>query len=201
MFDRLSSVTVDPNGARIYVVDIGGVQSENHRVRVFDALSGEHLFDFGRRGKEPGEFNLPRDIAIGKGGQLYVVDGGNFRVQVFGHDGTYRNAFGTVGRQTGNFARPKEIATDRDGNVYVADAAFGNFQVFSADGDMLMFIGTRAEVDGPARYMLPSGIFVDEDGRVYFVDQWFRKIDVYRPVALKPDDGYLGKRQPAAAAR
>ncbi len=201
MFDRLSSVTVDPNGARIYVVDIGGVQSENHRVRVFDALSGKHLFDFGRRGKEPGEFNLPRDIAIGKGGQLYVVDGGNFRVQVFGHDGTYRNAFGTVGRQTGNFARPKEIATDRDGNVYVADAAFGNFQVFSADGDMLMFIGTRSEVDGPARYMLPSGIFVDEDGRIYFVDQWFRKIDVYRPVALKPEEGYLGKRQPAPAAR
>ena len=154
-----------------------------------------HLFDFGHRGKEPGEFNLPRDIAIGKEGQLYVVDGGNFRVQVFDGDGKYRNAFGTVGRQTGNFARPKEIATDREGNVYVADAAFGNFQIFSSEGDMLMFVGNRSEIDGPAKYMLPSGIFVDEDGRIYFVDQWYRKIDIYRPVSLKPEDGYLGKRQ------
>lgn len=200
MFDRLSSVTVDQKGSRLYVVDIGGVQSENHRVRVFDPVSGKHLFDFGRRGKEPGEFNLPRDIAIGKEGQLYVVDGGNFRVQVFDSDGKYRNAFGTVGRQTGTFARPKEVATDRDGNVYVADAAFGNFQIFSSDGDMLMFVGNRSEVDGPAKYMLPSGIFVDEDGRVYFVDQWYRKIDVFRPVSLKPEEGFLGKRAQAASA-
>ena len=201
MFDRLSSVSVDQKGTRLYVVDIGGVQSENHRVRVFDPVSGKHLFDFGHRGKEPGEFNLPRDVAIGKEGELFVVDGGNFRVQVFDSDGKYRNAFGTVGRQTGNFARPKEIATDREGNVYVADAAFGNFQIFSSDGDMLMFVGNRSDVDGPARYMLPSGIFVDEDGRIYFVDQWFRKIDVFRPVSLKPEDGYLGKRQPAANSR
>jgi DNA-binding beta-propeller fold protein YncE len=195
MFDRLSSVTVDQKATRLYVVDIGGVQSENHRVRVFDPVSGKHLFDFGHRGKEPGEFNLPRDVAIGKEGQLYVVDGGNFRVQVFDGDGKYRNGFGTVGRQTGNFARPKEIATDREGNVYVADAAFGNFQIFNSDGDMLMFVGNRSEIDGPAKYMLPSGIFVDEDGRIYFVDQWYRKIDIYRPVSLKPEDGYLGKRQ------
>jgi len=195
MFDRLSSVSVDATASHLYVVDIGGVQSENHRVRVFDPANGNHLFDFGKRGKEPGEFNLPRDIAIGKEGQLYVVDGGNFRVQVFDGDGKYRQAFGTVGRQMGNFARPKEVATDREGNVYVADAAFGNFQIFNPDGDLLMFVGGRSEVDGPAKYMLPSGIFVDEDGRIYFVDQWYRKIDIYRPMTLKPEDGFLGKRQ------
>ncbi len=81
----------------------------------------------------------------------------------------------------------------------MVDAAFGNFQIFNEDGDLLLFIGTRDERDGPARYMLPSGITVDEDGRVYMVDQWFRKIDVFRPVALKAVDGFLGKR--AAAAR
>ena len=199
MFDRLSSVSVDSKASRLYVVDIGGVQSENHRVRVFDPSNGNHLFDFGKRGKEPGEFNLPRDIAIGKEGQLYVVDGGKFRVQVFEGDGKYRQAFGTVGRQMGNFARPKEVATDREGNVYVADAAFGNFQIFNPDGDLLMFVGGRSEVDGPAKYMLPSGIFVDEDGRIYFVDQWYRKIDIYRPMTLKSEDGFLGKRQLDAA--
>lgn len=193
-FDRLSSVTVDAEGKRIYVVDIGGVSSEQHRVRVFDAVSGAHLFDIGKRGAGKGEFNLPRDVALGKDGRIYVVDGGNFRVQVFDASGKYLQSFGGVGKQLGNFARPKEIAADSEGNVYVIDSAFGNFQVFNGDGDLLMYVGERSERDGPARYMLPSGVYVDEDGRVYVVDQWYRKVDVYRPAALPENAGYLGRR-------
>lgn len=197
VFERLSSVTVDAQGQRVFVTDIGGVSSDQHKVRVFDSSTGVHLFDLGKRGIGPGEFNLPRDVAIGVNGQIYVVDGGNFRVQVFDRTGRYLNSFGSVGKQMGNFARPKEIATDASGNVYVVDAAFGNFQIFNAEGDLLMFIGERSETDGPARYMLPSGIYVDEDGRVYMVDQWFKKIDVYRPHALGADAGFLAKRAPA----
>jgi DNA-binding beta-propeller fold protein YncE len=197
-FSRPTSVTVDAKGERVYAVDLGGVSSDEHRVRVFDARSGAHLQDIGRRGSGPGEFNLPRDIAIGAEGRLYVVDGGNFRVVVFDRDGNYLKSFGSVGKQYGQFARPKEIAVDRDGHVYVVDAAFGNFQIFSAEGELLLFIGERSERDGPAKYMLPSGIAVDEDGRVYMVDQWFRKIEVYRPVALAPEAGFLARRVAAA---
>lgn len=194
VFERLSSVTVDTLGQRVFVTDIGGVSSDQHKIRVFDSSNGSHLFDLGKRGIGPGEFNLPRDVAIGIHGQIYVVDGGNFRIQVFDRMGKFINSFGSVGKQMGNFARPKEIATDAAGNVYVVDAAFGNFQIFNSDGDLLMFIGERSERDGPARYMLPSGIYVDEDGRVYMVDQWFKKIDIYRPHALEADMGFLAKR-------
>ena len=200
VFERLSSVTVDAAGARVFVTDIGGVSSDQHKIHVFDINSGAHLFDLGKRGIGPGEFNLPRDVAIGADGRIYVVDGGNFRVQVFDRNGKFMTAFGSVGKQLGNFARPKEIATDPAGNVYVVDAAFGNFQIFTADGDLLMFIGERSERDGPARYMLPSGIYVDEDGRVYMVDQWFKKIDVYRPAALPTEAGFLNRRTAAGAA-
>lgn len=199
LFDRISSVTVDPAGRQIYVVDIGGVKSENHRIRVFETATGRHVMDIGKRGDGPGEFNLPRDMAIGTEGRLYVVDGGNFRVQVFNADGTYRDSFGAVGRQLGNFARPKEIATDPDGNIYVADAAFGNFQIFNPDGELLMFVGSRSEQGGPAKYILPSGIAVDDDGRVFFVDQWFAKVDVFRPYGLAADQGHLVPRPKAAA--
>ena len=193
-FDRLSSVTVDSSGDRVYVVDIGGVSSDKHMVRVFNGVTGAHLFDIGKRGSGDGEFNLPRDVAIGKDGRIYVVDGGNFRVQIFDKDGKFIKGFGSVGKQLGNFARPKEIATDRDGNVYVADTAFGNIQIFTADGELLMFIGERSEQDQPAGYMLPSGVTVDEDGRIYFVDQWFARIDIYRPHALKENEGYLARK-------
>jgi len=194
VFERLSSVTVDGPGQRVFVTDIGGVSSDQHKIRAFDINTGNHLFDLGKRGIGPGEFNLPRDVAVGANGQIYVVDGGNFRVQVFDRTGKFINSFGSVGKQLGNFARPKEVATDSAGNVYVVDAAFGNFQIFTSDGDLLMFIGERSERDGPARYMLPSGIYVDEDGRVYMVDQWFKKIDVFRPAALSENAGFLAKR-------
>lgn len=196
-FQRLSSVTVDPGGTRVYAVDIGGVSSDQHLVRVFDALSGAHLQDIGKRGSGPGEFNLPRDLAIGRDGRLYVVDGGNFRVNVFDRQGQFLKSFGSIGKQYGQFARPKEIAVDRQGNVYVVDTAFGNFQIFNPDGELLLFVGDRSEADGPARYMLPSGIAVDEDGRVYTVDQWFRKIEVFRPAALPAGSGFLSLAPPA----
>lgn len=198
-FSRLSSVTVDPAGQRVYAVDLGGVSSEQHRVRVFDGNSGAHLMDIGKRGSGPGEFNLPRDLAIGADGRLYVVDGGNFRVVVFDRDGRYLSSFGSIGKGYGQFARPKEIAADRDGNLYVVDAAFGNFQIFNPEGELLLFVGERSERDAPARYMLPSGIAVDEDGRVYMVDQWFRKLEVFRPAGVAAGSGYLAPRLAARA--
>ena len=75
----------------------------------------------------------------------------------------------------------------------MVDAAFGNFQIFNADGELLMFIGDRSTTAEPAKYMLPAGIDVDEDGRIYLIDQFFRKLDVFRPYQLTETEGWLGK--------
>jgi sugar lactone lactonase YvrE len=125
---------------------------------------------------------------------LYVVDGGNFRVQIFQPDGRFVGTFGSIGRQGGQFSRPKEAATDAQGNVYIVDSAFGNFQIFTPEGELLLSVGSRAERDGMAKYMLPSGIALDGDGRVYIADQFFRKVDVYRPAGLAPGAGFAVKR-------
>jgi DNA-binding beta-propeller fold protein YncE len=191
---RPTGIAVDAEGARMYIVDTGAVTNETHRVMVLDAQSGKHLFDIGKRGTAKGEFNLPRDVTIGKDGLLYVVDGGNFRVQTFKPDGTFVRAFGSIGRRAGQFSRPKEVGADADGNVYVVDSAFGNFQIFNPEGELLLAVGSRSEADGMAKYMLPSGIAIDGDGRVYMVDQYFRKVDVYRPAALAAEAGYVAKK-------
>lgn len=198
MFDRLSHVEVDQSGQRIYCVDTGGVSSDRHHVRVFDTDSGEHLFDIGLRGTQSGELNLARDVALGPDGNLYVVDGGNFRVQVFDPDGEFIRQIGAIGVRTGQFSRPKGIDTDAEGNVYVSDAAFGNFQIFSPQGELLLFIGDRSETEGAAKFLLPGGLAVDEDGRVYMVDQFFRKVDVFRPISLGAGEGFLAARKAIA---
>lgn len=191
-FDRLTHVAVDSEGTRVYAVDTGGVGSENHHVLVFDVASGKHLRNIGKRGTEEGEFNLPRDITVDEKGWIYVVDGGNFRVQVFDSNGDFERQVGALGRQYGHFARPKGVAVDSDGNIYASDAAHGNFQIFDAQGQLLLFVGNRSEKFERAAYMLPAGIDVDEDGRVFMVDQYFRKVEVFRPVALKENEGFVG---------
>lgn len=192
-FSHLTNVTADPKDNRVYAIDAGDA---GHRVRVFDALDGRHLFDFGSRGHGPGEFNIPYDLAVGRDGRLNVVDSGNFRVQIFDHDGKYLRSFGSAGKQPGQFSRPKEIAADADGNLYVVDSVFGNFQIFDPDGAFLFFIGTKGEDGATAKYMLPSGIDIDEDGKVYVVDQWYGKIDIFRPLRskIKKNDPLIGSR-------
>jgi DNA-binding beta-propeller fold protein YncE len=191
---RPAGLDVSPDGRRLFLVDTGGVDTQEHRVLILDADKGALIQSIGTRGTRDGEFNLPRDVNLAPDGLLYVTDGGNFRVQAFTQDGKHVRSWGEPGRRLGQFSRPKGISADPDGNIYVADAAFGNFQIFAPDGSLLLFIGTRSTTPGPAKYMLPAGIDVDEDGRIYFIDQFFRKLDVFRPVSLTENDGWLGRK-------
>jgi DNA-binding beta-propeller fold protein YncE len=179
---RPSDVALSPDGARLYVVDTGGIDSQAHHVYVYDSHSGKYLQRIGQRGTRDGEFNLPLQAAVSSTGQLYVVDGGNFRIQVFDANGNFLHSFGSVGRLPGQFARPKGIAIDPQDNIYVVDAAFGNIQIFTPQGQLLMVIGERGHAGAPGKYMLPAGIDVSSDGRIHIVDQFFRKVDIFRPV-------------------
>lgn len=195
-WQRPVGLAIDDERNRLYVVDNGGVSSESHQVVALDKTSGRELFTVGKRGTGDGEFNLPRDVAVGKDGSIWVVDAGNFRIQVFSPEGKFVRRFGSAGRFAGNFSRPKEMAIDHEGLVYVIDTSFGNFQIFNAEAQLLLAVGSRSGGDTPAGYMLPSGIAVDKDGRVYVVDQGFRKVDVYRPASLKEGSGYGGASKP-----
>jgi len=196
-FDRPTGLDVTPDGKLIYVSDTGGVSSMNHRIRVFDGGTGEHIKDFGKRGKELGEFNLPKTIKLDGKGNLYVNDSGNFRIQVLNAEtGEAISSLGKIGMSFGQFARPKGLAIGPTGIIHVADALLGNVQLFNEEGRLLMYIGKRGDVNGPGTYLLPSGLAVDEDGRIYMVDQFFAKIDVFRPAHIGKYEGYFGIYDP-----
>ena len=186
LLTRPVGIATDPLSNKVYVVDTGGIDSDNHHVLVFDGKTGQHLKTTGKRGRGKEEFNLPLQAATASDGTLYVVDGGNFRIQKISKDGKFVGTFGSIGRRSGQFSRPKGIATDKDGNIYVVDTAFGNLQIFNANAELLLFIGERATSGGPGRYSLPAGVDVDENGKIYIVDQFFRKVDIIRPINSKP---------------
>ena len=187
LFDRPVDVAVSASGDKVYVVDSGGIDSDRHRVMVFDA-EGEVLREIGFRGKADGEFNLPIQAAVNAEGELFVVDSGNFRVQVFDAEGTFLRKWGYAGRDLGSFSRPRGIAVDSDSNVYVTDANFRNFQIFNREGRLLMFVGEDQLDDKPGHFILPAGITVDETNRIYVVDQMLHKVEVIKPVDLVAGD-------------
>ena len=57
-FIRPSSVAVDLNNDRVYVLDTAG-----HKVFIFD-LNGSFIRSFGQRGEGSGEFNFPTDVDL-----------------------------------------------------------------------------------------------------------------------------------------
>ncbi|MEH6470463.1 MAG: hypothetical protein V7752_04365 [Halopseudomonas sp.] len=175
-----TGIAVSADGQQIYLVDTGGVDSDAHRIIQYSA-DGRRLAVIGTRGSEPGQFNLPVDVALDGNGLLYVLDAGNFRVQVF-DQGRFVRSWGKVGNGLGRLARPRSIETDGDGNIYISDSQFTNVQIFNPRGQLLLPIGKQAFDDIDGHLTLIAGITVDETGRLYVIDQKQRKVEIYRPI-------------------
>jgi len=176
---QLSGITTDPKGDFIYALDRGGIDSDFHQIVKLDQ-QGNVLNRFGKRGSEPGEFNLPMDIAMGTDGLLYVLDTGNFRVQVIDNNGIALHSWGSAGNGFGQFGLPRSISLDGDNNIYISDAQFGNIQIFKADGTLLMHIGRLSQTDKPGNYSLITGISTDKRNNLYILDQYLNKLEIFK---------------------
>lgn len=195
--DRPVDVAVNDDGSRVYVVDAGGIESQKHGFVAYDG-EGKKLFAVQSRGTEKGSFNLPTQAAVAPDGTVYILDGGNFRIQAFSAEGSLLRTWGEAGRNFGNLARPRGLAVDRAGNVYVSDAAYRNVQVFNPEGKLLLALGGKGLMDEPGQYALPAGVAVDELDYVFVVDQLFFKVDVLRKLSEQEVDALSQGRITAA---
>jgi sugar lactone lactonase YvrE len=67
---------------KVYMVD----SAKNPRIQVFDT-DGKFLTQFGKLGIGNAEFHKPEHVSVDKNGNIYVVDRGNHRIQVFSRCG------------------------------------------------------------------------------------------------------------------
>ncbi|MDA8254811.1 MAG: NHL repeat-containing protein [Betaproteobacteria bacterium] len=125
--------------------------------------AARHLFDFAGGGA--GALSLPTDVAVGNGGRVYVVDGGNHRVVAFSNSGQYLFRFGHQGSGKGEFRDPVGIGTDGQGRVYVADSGNHRIQVFDSSGG---FLNTFAVSEG-GKPVRPIDVEPDGQGKTLFV--------------------------------
>jgi sugar lactone lactonase YvrE len=88
----------------------------------------------GSNGAGNGQFNSPNSIAIDSGGNLWVADNGNNRVQKFNSSGVYQSQFGSAGSGNGQFYSPNSIIIDSGGNFWVTDSGNYRVQKFNSSG-------------------------------------------------------------------
>lgn len=174
---EIAAPLLRPTGLAICGNSLAVVDSELHAVFVFD-LSGKLLFQFGRRGTGPGEFNFPTHISADNAGHWLVTDSLNCRIQVFSDHGDFISQFGSSGDTSGHFGRPKGVAADTYGHIYVADAVFDNIQIFDPAGRLLLNFCQSG--DGPDGLSLPGGIAVGPDNSIYVADGYNHRIQIFK---------------------
>lgn len=139
----------------------------------------------GGAGTEPGQFAQPADMAVDAGGNLFVVDTLNQRVQKIAPDGSALAA-GEPGDGDGQFANPQlqsaeyapdgpwGIDVDAEGNVYVADTWNHRIQKFGPN------LGFK-EAWGVGDLFGPRDLVVDPEGNILVVDTGNSRIVKYSP--------------------
>jgi DNA-binding beta-propeller fold protein YncE/4-amino-4-deoxy-L-arabinose transferase-like glycosyltransferase len=139
----------------------------------------------GYYGKQEGQLDAPRGIAIGTDGSIYVADSRNHRIQRFTEDGTLMNVWGSFAdilsgdAPPGTFNEPWGIAVGPDGSVYVTDTWNHRVQKFTAEGIFVTMWGYFGAAEDPDGFWGPRGIIVDEENRVYISDTGNKRIAIF----------------------
>lgn len=172
-------IAVDTARGRIYLVDsLGG------KIEVF-AISGNHLFSFGKPGEGDGEFNRPTPITINHKGEVVVGDTLNARIQIFDGDGKFLRKIGERGDASHQFQVLKGVAVDSDDNIYVTDGKSNQLKIFSTNGEYLLTLGAAHSVatttrEAPGGFLLPQGIHIDNTDTIYISDSANMRFQVFK---------------------
>jgi sugar lactone lactonase YvrE len=134
------------------------------------SISGANAFE-GGKGKENGQFDFPRGVAVDNAGNILVADTNNGRLQKFSATGVFMGVIGKLGEGPGEFREPSGIAVDTAGNIYVADVGNHRVQKLKPDGAFL------AEWKGPEPgFYGPRDVTVGPDNSVYVDDQGHSRV-------------------------
>ncbi len=110
-----------------------------------------HHATWGFNGTRLGELINPTDLALSRRGNLYVLDSGNLRVQVFTPQGEVTQAYDyNFGGGERTF-RPDDLAVSEQDHVYLADAAGGTVFKFTDVSTAFVVTETTVNISGSGR--------------------------------------------------
>ena len=146
----------------------------NHPVYVSDGQAnqikvcppGEPVTAFGSVGTGVGQFNFPAGVFVSLVGEVFVVDQGNDRVQVFNRSGGFLRSFalGSGGMFGGPSGRAQGITGGPAGQLYVTDSFQGIIKIFDWFGNSQGTIGEFGSAAG--RFRTPVDLAMDRLNRL-----------------------------------
>lgn len=168
-----------PAGIRIIDNKVYFTDIRTSRAYVFD-LQGKKLLDVGKPGYGPGQLKAPNAITADKEGNIYVVDTGNQRVQVFDKTGKFLRIINGTADGTGSsiFVNPRGIGIDSTGTIYVISNLTHYIYGFDKNGKQVFVLGGNGAEDD--KFSLPNGLSIDEEGLIYITDTTNQRIAVFQ---------------------
>ncbi len=173
------SPAVDANH-KVYVAD-----SPNNKIKIYNG-DGTYFNSFGSWGQGNYEFDHPTFVSISPvNGDIYVADSYNRRVQVFTANLEYKATLGVtgeIGSDDNHFGYPQGIAIDESGNIFIGDLDNYRVQKCSLNDSGYAcetLIGEPGVNDGEFGHIVPRGIVLDDEGRVYVADDWNSRVQVF----------------------
>ena len=159
----------------------------------------DYLYSIGSSGDSLGQFNNPQAITIGSSGNLYVVDTGNNRIQIFDLEGNFIKYFGGLGQGQEQFDSPLDINFQDGLNVFVTD--FNNHRVYRLDRQLnaISIISGEVAYGNVENFFFPKSITVSKQGDIFLVegennsvikfDSFFKPISKFG--SIENGEGYL----------
>ena len=145
---------------------------------VLPACAQQYTFvrAFGTAGSGDGQLTRPEDVTINSGGNVFVLDSGNNRVQQFTNTGTFTGVqFGGPGGTADNqFDSPLGIGIDSGNNIFVADTGNNRVKKFTNAGALVSVI----DPTNNGAFVFPTDVAV-AGGNIFVVDNRNGRIDQF----------------------
>lgn len=169
-FKHPTGITVEED--YIYVVD-----SDNHRIRMFDK-DWTPIRSFGGYGKSLGKLGYPMAVTVNENQQLVVTEVNNGRVQVFSKLG---ESMGVFPQKASLVPGPSAMTSYNGSKIYIFDRGSQLIRVFDSRGKLLGSIGKDGR-KGTPRFVM--GMDVTGKGKLLVADSGNRGVRIYSPLGL-----------------
>lgn len=180
-FDKPTDIAIANDGS-FYVSDGYG----NSRVVKFSA-TGKYLLEWGKKGNNEGEFNIPHGITLDNAGNVYVADRENNRIQVFDPNGKFIKQF-----VDGSFGAICSVAFDKEKSKLFAvdDFTFLKLKhrgsdvfVFDTEGQLQIRFGRNGSYNGSVSWY--HDLTIDKDENIYVGDILENTIQKFKKVSTQ----------------
>jgi streptogramin lyase len=168
LFNEPNEAVVGPTGD-LFVLQ-GHGKGESLVLR-FDC-EGNFIKTFGKKGRGPGEFDLPHSLVFDADGLLYIADRNNARIQVFDADGNYI-------RESQHPGTPCGLFMSSDQTIWLAHGHTGQVMTLDLQGNVTGMMVGAGQGKTLGKYGEAHYIAVSPRGEVFVADTLNWRVQKY----------------------